>query len=151
MKGWRFSWRATIAWLLGSLVSGLLLGGLLAALNIVTSPEDKDEFVIDTVALIAMGWGVFLVLSGVPELIVSVLWRTGKWWLRPWFDMLLGGALCFALVHAPGVNISVGLDLDGVSASTEKLLIFLAIEVAPVVAGALAPLVYWLIAKPKRD
>ncbi|MFT3729729.1 MAG: hypothetical protein QM759_18040 [Terricaulis sp.] len=116
--------------------------------NILLSPEDKGEFVEDGVFLVLIGAGIFMIVTAVIELIASVAWRLGKWWLRPWFDIVLGAVLCYGLVHAPGVNISFSGDgADG--ASVEKF-VALGLEALPPIAGALAALVYWIIAAPKR-
>jgi hypothetical protein len=149
MKGWRFSWRAALGWVAGALVAGAFVGLALDVANIILSPEDKDEFLLDGAVLVLGCAVIFLVFSGLPILISSIAWRLLNWWPRPWFESIVGGGALFALLHAPGVNI--GFDFSGTAGAvaTTSFVAF-CVYAAPVIAGVLGPLVYWLVAKPQR-
>lgn len=148
MKGWRFSWKAVLGWVAGSLAAGALIGIALDVANILLSPEDKDEFLLDGVVLVFGCGAIFMALTAIPLLLSSIVWRAAKWWPRPWAEMIIVAAICFGLVHAPGVNIN--FDFDGPQAPWYNGLVFFCVEIVPVLTGLLAPFVYWWIAKPKR-
>ena len=150
MKSWRLSWRAAIAWILGALIAGAFYGMSLSLCNVLISPSEMRDFGISSAVLIGAGFAIFLVLAGVSDLISSVLWRLVAWWPRPWTEMALCTLACILAIYVFGVEISFSNNGETVPAMSNPIA-FYGIHIAPVVAGLLAPYLYWLIARPKRD
>jgi hypothetical protein len=137
-----FSMRVAIAWLVASLTAGLVLGVGVCAVDVWVSPDDKAEFLEDSVMLSLMCAGVFAIVGGVFLLAVGAVARLAPW-PRPWVEMLIAAAGCAGFSHA-----FVQIDF-GVALSTPQSAVL--VDVLPAVSGALFALVYWLLAKRARQ
>lgn len=149
MRGWRLSWRAAIAWVLSALITGAFYGMSLSICNVLISPSEMQDFGVASAVLVGAGFAIFLVIGGVSDLISSVAWRLAKWWPRPLAEMALCVGACSTAIYVFGVDIAFSNNGHQISTSSNPVA-FYGIVVAPVVAGLMAPLLYWVIARPGR-
>jgi hypothetical protein len=145
MSGWRFSLRATGAWLLAGVVAALFFGLALSALNLWVDPEGTSAF-FNTIGIVAAVAAIGLILGGGVLLLVAVLIARNISWPRPVIECLILAGACFAICNSDGL-VQFVLETDrGPVAPLAHPAAFLAAFIAPPLTGALMGWLYWRVA-----
>ncbi len=144
MSGWRFSWRATGAWLFAGLMAALFFGAALSLLNLWVDPGQTSAF-FSTIGIVAAVAGVGLIIGGGILLFVAVLVARSITWPRPVVECLVLAAACFAITNSDGL-VQFSLETDrGVVLPLTHTAAFLAAYIAPPLTGALMGWLYWRV------
>ena len=145
MSDWRFSLRATGAWLLASVAASLFFGMALAALNIWVDPPEAAEF-LNTVAIVAAIAGVGLLIGGGLLLLVAVLAARNVSLPRPLIECVVLGLACLTITNSGGL-VEFSLETpQGDLAPMAHPAAFLAAFIVPPLTGALMGWLYWRVA-----
>ena len=145
MSGWRFSWRATGAWLLGGIVASLFFGLALAALNLWVDPEGTSAF-FDTIGNVAAVAAIGLIFGGGALLLLAVLAARNISWPRPVIECVVLAVACFAICNSDGL-VQFVLETDrGPVAPLAHPAAFCAAFIAPQLTGAIMGWLYWRVA-----
>mgnify|MGYP001192677348 CR=1 FL=1 len=145
MSGWRFSWRATGAWLLAGIAASLFFGAALSLLNLWVDPNQTSAF-FDTIGIVAGVAAVGLIFGGGVLLLVAVLVARNVSLPRPMVECLVLAAACFAICNSDGLVQFVLETERGVVAPMAHPAAFLAAFIAPSLAGVLMGWLYWRVA-----
>lgn len=149
MSGWRFSWRATGAWLLAGIVASLFFGVALSALNLWVDPGQGSTF-WSAIGIVSAVAAVGLIVCGGILLLIAVLVARNLSWPRPTIECLVLAAACFGITNSDGLVQFTLETAHGVVAPLEHPAAFLAQYIVPPLAGALMGWLYWRVAAPKR-
>lgn len=139
MSSWRFSWRAILAWLGASVVSGLVFGLVLALCNAWADVTGRDAATfLDVIGVLGGGAAVFFsVVGGLLLLLLSFFARLP----RPLAEAIVL-AVAFALATTVG-GVSIDLTApEGVVRPDEHPGAFIVAYIAPAAAGVLMALLY---------
>lgn len=148
MTGWRFSWRAVIAWIIASVVASLAFGLVLSGLNVWVAPNEADTIMQTALAI----WAVVvigLLFGGGLLLLIAVLIARSWGRMRPLVECLVLAAACFAITNSGGMVQFVLTTDTGVVAPSAHPAAFVVAYIAPALTGALMGWLYWRTAAPR--
>lgn len=145
MSSWRFSWRATAAWLLAGVAASLLFGLALSLLNLWVDPHQTSGF-FSTIGIVAAVAGVGLIFGGGILLLAAVLAARNISWPRPIVECLVLAAACFAITNSDGLVQFTLETAQGDVAPMAHPAAFLAQFIVPPLTGAVMGWIYWRVA-----
>lgn len=139
---WRFTWRATGAWLVASVLASLFFGLALTLLNLWVDPGQTSAF-FSTIGIVAAVAGVGLIFGGGILLLVAVLAARNMSLPRPIVECLVLAVACFAITNSDGL-VQFSLETaQGVVGPMTHPAAFLAQLIVPPLTGVIMGLLYW--------